>query len=334
MKRLLKNVVQHAVAAAAPSLWKLRSESLVILMYHRVLPVGHLDRDVEQPGMYVSPETLAMHIEILQRHFSLVHLDDWVDAVRRGERVEGRACAITFDDGWRDNYEFAFPVLQRARAPATIFLVSDMIGSSYSFWSNRLARVLSEPLTNELRMQMPDWLRAAIESTTPQRQIALGLRRDEIDRVITLCKEGRTDADMLAALDSLPSSTGAGRDLMNWDEIRQMARSGLIRFGSHTRRHTRLLPHVPTATMADEIEGSSQVLSAALNAPTTSFCYPNGDFCSAAVDIVRRCYRSAVTTRTGWNTAASDLFLLARMGMHEDVSRTRAAFLSRLAGVG
>lgn len=334
VKRVLKAFVQNAVAAAAPSLWKLRRSSLLILMYHRVLPEGHPEREIEQPGMYVSPETLTMHLEILRRHFSLVHLEDWVAAARRGEPIEGMSCAITFDDGWRDNYEFAYPVLQAARAPATIYLVSDMVGSNYSFWPNRLARLLSQPLTGDYLAQMPTALRACIDSVVTPEMLARGLRRHEIDSVIDACKTRLTDSEMLSALEHYTLASSHVRDLMDWEEIREMSRSGLIRFGSHTRRHTRLLAHLPQDTLREEIEGSRAVIDAALDSSTSTFCYPNGDFCEAAVQIAGRCYRAAVTTRAGWNSASSDLFKLARIGMHEDVSRTPAAFASRLAGVG
>src|SRR5690606_22913761 len=53
-----------------------------------------------------------------------------------------RACALTFDDGWRDNYVHAFPVLRESRAPATIYLVSRLVGGNYGFWPTRLARIL------------------------------------------------------------------------------------------------------------------------------------------------------------------------------------------------
>lgn len=334
MKRVLKPLLQTAVAAAAPLLWRLRRSSLLILMYHRVLPEGHPDREIEQPGMYVSPETLEMHLSILKRHFSLVHLDDWVEAARRGQPPDGRSCALTFDDGWRDNYEFAFPVLRRAGVPATIYLVSDMVGSRYTFWPNQLARLVSRPLTRDLASRLPTSLRACLESAVAPEQLSRGLGRDDVDRVIVACKARFADAEMLAMLEQVASSSQETRDLVSWDEAREMLRSGLIRFGSHTRRHTRLGTHISRDAMVDEIEGSRAAIAMQIDVAPTTFCYPNGDFCDEAVGVVSKAYRAAVTTMPGWNTPSSSLFKLARVGVHEDVSRTRAAFLSRLAGFG
>ena len=62
------------------------------------------------------------------------------------------------------------------------------------------------------------------------------------------------------------------------------------------------------------------------------FCYPNGETSSAAIDWVRRYYLGAVTIRSGWHTTADDPFLVRRIMLHEDVSRTRESFLARLSG--
>jgi len=143
LKAGLKRLAEGAVAPLAPFTWRLRGGSrLLVLMYHRVLPADHADRLIEQPGMYVSPQTLDLHLTVLKRHFPVVHLDEWLSAAQRGGPLPSRACALTFDDGWRDNFEHAFPVLLRHRAPATIFLVSSMTGTLRQFWPNRLARRL------------------------------------------------------------------------------------------------------------------------------------------------------------------------------------------------
>jgi peptidoglycan/xylan/chitin deacetylase (PgdA/CDA1 family) len=330
VKQVLKKVVQSTVAAVAPQLWRLRGASLLVIMYHRVLPADHPDRKAEQPGMYVSPQTLAMHLRVLQSHFELVHLDDWLDAVAQGRTPPRRACAITFDDGWRDNYQFAYPLLRQANAPATVYLVSDFVGTHYSFWPNRLARILAGA-DDDVRARLPEWLRSLL----PARADALSTA--EIDNVISQCK-GRSDAQMLAVVGELEGAGAtpgqADRDLMSWEEIREMQASGFIRFGSHTRRHTRLSLVSGSDALQDEVIGSREVIDRKLGSVPRTFCYPNGDTSPQAIATVRSAYQGAVTTAHGWNAPTSDPFVLNRIGVHEDVSHTRAAFLSRLTGVG
>jgi peptidoglycan/xylan/chitin deacetylase (PgdA/CDA1 family) len=275
--------------------------------------------------MYVSPTTLALHIELLKRHFEMVHLDDWARGAAEGQPVPYQACALTFDDGWRDNFEYAWPLLQAHRVPATIYLLPDLVGTRYSFWPNKLARLLSDARNNEVRAGWPDWLR--------QLAVSLPLSMAQIDTAIERCKSLHTDVEMLELLQTVNTvgDPRQGRDLMNWDEVRQMAASGLVRFGSHTRRHIRLDARAPAAVLQDEIRESRASIERELHMPITSFCYPNGDHCPEAVELVRNAYATAVTTHRGWNSLSSDRYLLNRVGVHEDVSSTAPAFLSRLA---
>jgi peptidoglycan/xylan/chitin deacetylase (PgdA/CDA1 family) len=330
MKRTLKRGAQTLVAAVSPWLWRGRGSSLLVLMYHRVLPPAHPDLRTEQPGMYVSPATLALHLQAIRGHFEVVHLDDWLRREADGQALPRLACAITFDDGWRDNYDHAFPVLRAAGVPSTIYLVSDLVGTSYSFWPNTLARLLGA-LSPAVLERMPEWLRRLLPADA-----ANGLDGAHIDRVIGLCKDSRSDAEMLELLRQLeePVAASGNRDLMSWEEITAMHASGLVRFGSHTRHHTRLSRVASRAALEDEILGSRRTIEERLGVLPQTFCYPNGDTSPEAIACVRSAYLGAVTTAPGWNAPGADRAVLRRLGVHEDVSATRSSFLSRISGFG
>ena len=329
MKSLIKNTVKGAVAGITPLLWRLKARSLLVLMYHRVLPAGHPARLLEQPGMYVSPPTLDMHLGELAKHFTFMHLDDWLQSASSGAPLPARACAITFDDGWRDNHEFAHPVLRRAGVPATIFLVSDLVGGQYSFWPNGLARVLSQRNLS-LRSAMPDWLARLVPESS-----AGGINAAQMDRIIVACKESCSDEQMLdlvARLDALAGKAAPARDLMDWSELRELAAGDLVRFGSHTRRHTRLSRVASADALHDEIVGSQDAIALQLGSRPRLFCYPNGDYSDSALETVRGAYLGAVTTQRGWHAVGMDAHLIRRIGVHEDISDRRSAFLARLSG--
>src|SRR5438067_1021990 len=79
----------------------------MILMYHRVMPRGDLASAYVQPGMYVTPVTFERHLRFVVDHFELVSLRDLLDKWAAGMwNTSSRYCALTFDDGWLDNYQY------------------------------------------------------------------------------------------------------------------------------------------------------------------------------------------------------------------------------------
>jgi peptidoglycan/xylan/chitin deacetylase (PgdA/CDA1 family) len=335
MHRQVKNVLRRTLGMAMPLvLWRRPSPSLTILTYHRVLPPGHPARRTEQAGMYVSPDTLAMHLRVLKQYFSLVDLGAWLSLRAAGGALPDRACCITFDDGWRDNYLYGMPVIAAARVPVTVFLVSDFIGTRYRFWPNRLAALLAG-LDAAGSAVLPPGLSALLQEAG----VVTGRTPDamQIDRVIGACK-GCSDETMIRLLDAAEAASAAvaadvDRDLLDGDEIRAMQDSGLVQFGSHSRRHTRLLPTLSAQQLADELQASRVSLERQTGRPVDVFCYPNGDWSDAALALVRQTYRAAVTTVSGWNTPDSDLHLLRRLSVHEDISADRHSFLARVSAL-
>ncbi|MGI6388548.1 MAG: polysaccharide deacetylase family protein [Desulfomonilia bacterium] len=91
-----------------------------ILMYHRIVRSREQYRNLIQPGMFVTEETFEKHLAFLKKKFSIITLDEMVRRIDRGQSVN-RCCSITFDDGWKDTYDVAFPILKKYQVPASVF---------------------------------------------------------------------------------------------------------------------------------------------------------------------------------------------------------------------
>ena len=335
LKKIAKRTAIHAAARVAPIMWKWRRPgSLVVLMYHRVLPKDSPARKTEEPGMYVSPETFDLHLTELKRRFELVHLDEWLRTAKGGLPLPKLACAITFDDGWRDNYEFALPVLVRQNAPATIFLVSSYVGTAQRFWPNRLMSLLHKAFAEPGSVDFPEPLRGIVEPTLVQARRHGVLRADDIDEAIRGAKH--LDEEQVRSLVEEAGKDCGGpsgvAEILSRTDVAQMAASGLVRFGSHTMTHLRLGGRIPSQEIEREIAGSRSRLLDMLGQEIDLFCYPNGETSPEALECVRRHYLGAVTTRSGWHAAGRDPHLIRRIGVHEDVSDTREALLARVSG--
>ncbi|MEM6818401.1 MAG: polysaccharide deacetylase family protein [Pseudomonadota bacterium] len=332
IKRLVKSTLQNLFATAGPHRWRSGGQ-LVILMYHRVLPPEDPRYRDEQPGMIIHPDTLDMHLETMKRHFEIVDLTDWLRRADAGERLPDRAIAITFDDGWRDNREYAQPILERHNAPATIFLVSDMVGSTGNYWPEQLAtaiRIAREQGRDVWKTDAFAWLLelhpAVVDADNPERvDAAVVSAKSQLDDDVLR----KRSTAMLSALGN--PHENQPRALLDWSEVREM-QSALFAFGSHTVDHTRLTETLADDVVEHQLVASKQALEAGMESPVTLFCYPNGDHAPAAVRHAEQHYDAAVTTVAGWNTANTHRHTLNRIGVHEGNSNTPSAFLARLSG--
>lgn len=147
------------------------------------------------------------------------------------------AFAVTFDDGWADNAAHAFPVLRELGIPATIFLATGAVEDRTPFW----------------------WQRA-------------GLADADIERLKRLAPEERA-----AQLAAYPPAIAAAADFLTWDQVRELGRSGLVRFGAHGHGHG-LLDQLPRAEALADVRRCWELLQA--NAPDAllpALAWPNGN---------------------------------------------------------
>jgi peptidoglycan/xylan/chitin deacetylase (PgdA/CDA1 family) len=311
-------------------------EKSAILMYHRVLPGGTLPNGI-QPGMYVFSETFERHISFLKKSFSLVSLEQ----LHASPNEEGRQglrpkCALTFDDGWKDFYEQAFPILKSQQVPATVFLPTDFIGTKKWFWTDRLASLLmrvednqaainsgkktDNPLADNI-LHLPGSLNAKIEAAIcllkPRRQ-------DEIEEIL------RKISFFLS--ENLEPSQ---RAFVSWDEAREMFASGLVSFGSHTTSH-RILTTLEVGEIQNELsESKAKLIEENVVLPEfIPFCYPNGNYNDQITRMVQNAgYSLALSTDYGWVGKEDDVFALKRIPIHNDMTSTEPLFSCRMIGL-
>jgi peptidoglycan/xylan/chitin deacetylase (PgdA/CDA1 family) len=306
---------RHAQARA-----RLDGSCAAILMYHRVLPRERAEDLAVEPGMFVTPETFARQLEWLGEQFRVLPLGEIAERIFAGAALPPRACAISFDDGWRDNAEFAAPALAARGLPATIFLVTRRVGTLGAFWPDELARRLA---------QLPECEAADVAR-------ALGAQPGPPLQALLAHWKALPDSAREDALDELRELTPRTalrdeRELMDWSEVDALAKLG-IEFESHGASHA-LLPQLPFAAAARELEESRAALRARGYARRGLLAYPNGAHDPSIRKLARESgYRAALTTARGLARPEHDRFELPRVGLHQDISGTRAEFLRVVPG--
>lgn len=278
----------------------LQSDRVLVVGYHRV--VERFDREAELtiPANLVSQGMLERHLDWIGRHHEYISLDELGRLLESGARPVRPVAAVTFDDGYRDVYENAFPMLIRKGIPAAVFPVTNLIGTSKGQTHDRLYasvrralrswptpaatmrdRLRSADVPDSRRVRFPEvadaflWTRALLGSLAgPSR-----------DRVV----------DDLEAEFGTDDVSGPGFLPMTWEMTIEMHQAG-ITVGSHTASHA-LLTNESAARVYDEVFESRRRLEVRLGSPVRHFAYPDGRFNRTAVRAVRLAgYKCAFTT--------------------------------------
>jgi peptidoglycan/xylan/chitin deacetylase (PgdA/CDA1 family) len=333
LKQLLKSTAAtfahrlgaHRQSSSSPKLW--------ILMYHRILPQNDKRFELEEPGMVVTPDTFAMHMNEVKRHFDVISLPEWVSLKQQNLPLPRKACAITFDDGWADNYEHAFPVIQAEKIPTTVFAVAEKIGTNFQFWPNIvMALLMGNPLALSEMQQHPLFAKLSQILPNPLKPID----REYVAAYIFQLKQF-SDSEIFTALYDIQwrslLNIAMPNALMSWEQLMKMQQSGLVTIGSHTCSHKRLTDALSEEELVHEVIVSKKIIETQLSSKVDLFCFPNGDYCSRALELVKENYIAAVTTQKGIVTANTrSNYELTRIGVHEEISNSRRLFGARLAG--
>lgn len=305
-----------------------------ILMLHHVRPARP---DPFQPNqlLEITPEFLKTVIRRVRRSgVDLVTLDEVHRRLSEGD-FRRRFVAVTFDDGYRDNKVWAYPILKENGVPFAIYVPTSFPDRLGQLWWVALEAVIAKNASVALRMDGAD-CRFACATVQEKRETYSALywwlrgRREEseiLDVVRDLATRYRVD--MTAICDEL---------CMTWEEIVALARDKLVTIGAHTVNHV-ILAKASDAVVRSELKMGRAVLEAALGAMPRHLAYPYGDRTSVGprefAIAAELGFLTAVTTRPGVLFAAhrEHLTALPRISINGEFQRARYAQVL-LSGAG
>jgi peptidoglycan/xylan/chitin deacetylase (PgdA/CDA1 family) len=259
------------------------------------------------PAMRVAD--FRKQMELIAEEYHPYSLEDAVESLETGA-IPDNAVVVTFDDGYRDNFQNAFPILRQLGIPAIIFLATDVIGSGKCLWHD----VVFSAFRTTAMSWLKDFPQQGFTYSLKNDSDKLFVQRKVLDFLWSLSEDEREKRiDQLA--DSLKVQRCDDEALMlSWNEIRIMHEHG-ISFGSHTATHP-ILSTLPDVRLRSEIIESKRIIEEQLDSKVKAFAYPVGrpqDFDQRAKAVLKEHeYRCAVTTIFGVNNSLDDLFELKR----------------------
>ena len=291
-----------------------------ILLYHKIGP--------QAPpllGETVLPEDFERQIQFLKKRYIIIDLKDLKASISNANSLRDLV-VLTSDDGYRDNYLHAFPIIKKYNVPLTIFLTTDVIGTHRLLWPDRLAWILYKSAANFNRQELyrtdlpqdiiPDvekfFIKDAFGRAKTLQSISAhlksysnGEREDILGVLAEFCKVKQWPAEDFRAM-------------LSWEEVKQMSAEG-VSFGSHTKSHP-AMSKIPLNFARQEIVESKKVIEEQIQKPVTTFAYPYGKSDDISEEVIHLLqdegFEFACTTEIGYEAfPINDPLFLKRKGV-------------------
>ncbi len=284
-------VIRLLVLLGFPGLFRrLNRDSLTILLYHGVAPKA--DYGIyNYRGKFIPPEVFSWELDYLKKHYTVLDLDEAIKKLQTNS-LPSYSAVITFDDGYRNFYEYAFPLLKQHGLTATFFIPTDFILKKIPLWTDRL-EYLAFKNDAEIRQKL---------KSIPDEE-----KNSELEKLEQTSNrkfsDFETDRYVYAPL--------------SIEQIKEMQGAGM-KFGVHTASHP-ILSKVKKENLSREITTPKNLLEQNIGSISKSFCYPNGqpnDFNGDVLGEIKKSgFTSALTTIEGTNTPNINPYFLKRIVM-------------------
>lgn len=285
-----------------------------ILLYHGVTDVA--SRGIEnRDRKHIATAEFVHQMAFLRREAHPLSIDELLALLVEGRRLPPRAVVVSFDDGFRNNFTQAVPVLEKYSIPAVFYVTSGIVNTDLMFWVDELEDCLN--LTRrrsllvrtdrlmEFDLTTDDARMAALRSIKAYCKIAPA---DEVERVV---QEVAAGTGVEASVAHSPNY-----EKISWSELREMHRHPLFTIGGHSLYH-RILTSLSPEALEREVRASLDLLTVKLGGNIEHYSYPEGQahhYDGKTIDMLKRfgvrCSPSAIP---GLNPPGTSPFHLRRI---------------------
>lgn len=293
---------------------RLREEELVVLLFHGVVednshPLKNYNRK------HIEKDYFAKTMAELKSAGHALSMDEVVELTRAGEPYPPRSFAVTFDDGFANNYTVAAPILNDLGLPATFYVTTDYVDRNRVAWHDSIEYCLSE--VGRVELKFP-WAKAPVQcGTFEEKRAVMEDIRHHIKR--------SPDIDPDEFADEIFDQCGVARvhfledefnSKMTWRQVAELASTPGFLVGGHTHTHA-IMSFLDELALAGEIDHSLSLLEEKCGLGARHYSYPEGmDYCYSESVIASLKERGVVCCPTaidGTNALGTDLFHLKRI---------------------
>lgn len=280
-------------------------------LFHRVSP----ETEAMWPPM--KPELFTRIIKQLVRDFTVVPLEHYLNDPK-SVVTKKKMATVLFDDGYKDNIEYAAPILKELNCPASFYVVTDCINKNIPTWTYILDNFLTK--TRAEKIEFPfDFVPEKFKSV----QTKINKKLNPVINELKPWMKKLSNPQRLLILQSL---TDQCRDvqtpekkMMNWDDVRQLQSDGFI-IGSHSHTHPCLSSLTDIAEIKDELNLSREKIRAETGQSPQTISYPMNDYDERVMRVAKEEgyeYGLAVGERF-YTVGKYDIYSIPRSELHQE----------------
>lgn len=302
----------------------------ILWMLHRVAPAlpEHLTFGLDS-SLRISPDYLEMQIiRAKEQGARFVSIDEFIENKHKGTGHPTDVC-ITIDDGFKDIFEYAFPVFKRRNVPFVFYVSSDFIEKGFQDCLKPEAdgmQIIMDVISKRKELTLDG--NTLYAASTSEKQAAFAkfwqafIKRKET----TPEKSGHEILRAFFPDEHLDFSEYRKRVLCSWDNLKEMAEDPLCTIGSHGKTHQWLSLIKDPAALEREFTDSKKLIEKNIGKEIFHFSYPYGQYDKAALSYAKKHYRSAVSIRAADKTdrrftlTSDDDYALPRVSVQENAA--------------
>lgn len=309
--------------------WKKRWESkAIVLMYHRITKPA-----CDPWQLSVSPEYFKEHIQLLRENYRIVSLLDLSEQVQK-RKLKDHTVAITFDDGFVDNFQTAYPILNEFQVPASFYITTNLVGTNKIFWWDQLQFIFLQTvqlpamckcliggesielstgeggiLSPEMKSQLITW-----QAEQPAPNDRANCYYEIWKRLRAMPDDQRKSVlQQLAQWASLSLHANESDRIVNIKELQAIAANPLMEIGCHTCSHPALAEH-SEMFQRNELEQSKLQLEKWIGRSVSGLAYPHGSYNNITLGVANDLqFNYAVTTERSVVSKGAGLLEIPRV---------------------
>ncbi|MFW6275812.1 MAG: polysaccharide deacetylase family protein [bacterium] len=286
-----------------------------ILMLHRVIPWSGKERIHNHLSLEISPERLVNIIEFFKKKdYSFISLDELPAWLENNYRTSRKFVIFTFDDGYKDNLDFAYPVLKKHNVPFTIYITSSFPDRKAIIWWY----ILEDLILRNNKIQYT--FSSGSVNINCQNYIKKEKAFACLRGLITQLDDKNLENELAGFFFKYGFSVHEYNNelTLSWNSISQLSKDPLVIIGAHTLNHYNLCS-LSDEQSYHEIIGSKNRIEAKINYKIKHFSYPLGKYGTREMEFVNKSnYLTATTIKTAnvFYNHVDHLFALPRISIN------------------